>query len=147
MRKFGEISIFNTDGFKYRIYTTRYIYKQRDIPWVVFCLTRKTAKRERRDLYERSRGDAMFRIFGKIPVSGIRKILKEFKEYLDSLDDETLIAITAESDSFKKRICFYEKQMLRAGWIVCDILNETFYTGEPWFSKYKKKVLIFRRKL
>lgn len=143
MRRFGNISLFKVDDFTYHIESSRYNYKQKDIPWLIFYISRKTARRERKELYNRDRNDSMFKLFNKVSVSGMRVIIKEFKKYFDSLSQDDFIAISAEDDMFEKRMKFYEKQMNRMGWIVCEVLNEIFFND--WGYQYKKKVLIFRR--
>jgi len=144
MRRFGEISLFKVDDFTYHIGACRYTYKQKDIPWIIFYLSRKTARRERKKIYDRDRSGSMFKLFNKVNVSGMRTILKEFKKYFDSLPPNELVAILAEDDCFEKRIAFYEKQMNRLGWLVCDIVKEDFY-DKFGNENGKKKVLIFRR--
>lgn len=144
MRRFGNISLFKADNYTYHIETLKYIYKQKDIPWIIFYMSKKTAKKNRWELYNKDKSNSMFELFGKVSVAGIRTIIREFKKYLDTLNQDDLVAMSAEDDYFEKRINFYERQMNRLGWIVCDILNENFINY--WGSSYKKKVLIFRRK-
>lgn len=145
MRRFGNISLFKVDDFTYHIETSKYNYNQRDIPWLIFYISRKTARRERKELYNRDRSDSMFKLFNRVNISGMRIIIKEFKKYFDSLAQDDFVAISAEDDSFEKRINFYEKQMNRMGWIVYEVLDEIFFND--WGYQYKKKVLIFRRKI
>lgn len=145
MKRFGNISLFKIDDFTYHIEASKYTYKQVDIPWLIFYMSRKTAKKERKELYNRDRSESMFKLFNKVNVSGMRNIIKEFKKYFDSFNIGEFVAISAEDDSFEKRIDFYEKQMNRMGWVVHEILNENFYNY--WGYKYKKKVLIFRREV
>lgn len=145
MRRFGNISLFKVDDFTYHIESSKYNYNQRDIPWLIFYISRKTARRERKELYNRDRSDSMFKLFNRVNISGMRIIIKEFKKYFDSLAQDDFVAISAEHDSFEKRINFYEKQMNRMGWIVYEVLDEVFFND--WGYRYKKKVLIFRRKI
>lgn len=145
MRRFGNISLFKVDDFTYHIESSKFNYKQRDIPWLIFYISRKTARRERKELYNRDRSDSMFKLFNRVNISGMRIIIKEFKKYFDSLAQDDFVAISAEDDSFEKRINFYEKQMNRMGWIVYEVLDEVFFND--WGYQYKKKVLIFRRKI
>lgn len=144
MKKFGEISRFEIDEYKYLFYAHRYTYKQEDIPWIDFCLTRKNAKKLRAKKYKKDRVESRYELIGGIPISGMRKLLKQFKEYFSNVNSD-FVAISGADDFTLKRLEFYEKQMNRLGWIVCDTLMEEWYYNYS-YEKYNKKVLIFRRK-
>ena len=136
MKKFGELARINYKDYRYLVTTSKYSYKQFDVPWVDIYISNKSSKKVR--VNKLSKLDRKYSLVNNTGFLVIRKIINVIKEYLEIVDPNYL-AISAYEDNFNKRISFYEKQLNRMGWQVVD--SEIVNKG----THDEQKVLYFSR--